>query len=329
MIRGMAKPSLLVPGCEKAPAKIDLTYKPPGGIPYKVTDADDWWKLAAKPEVKASGIDALGLCHYNFLTRVPAEINYYLRNKVGCCKATPDKKNYMFSSNADPGYVYLPPPNVKPIPEVPGIQPSPEPKLQLNSWLGLGFKFGSTVVVVGIEQMGGMIISIQDLVNQEPQVRTVSLNAQTTRMGLGVGASGGLCLIYISSLRHPSQLNSLLAGGVDFNLALGGNAGSVIKGGKTIGKLKKLQPLIEFIVKVGARTPEALRKALSQPDKVADLYKAIMGLRESLKNETDEPEPSVLIADLPVSGGTEVSVFHAVTEFRVLGQPTIDIQWGK
>lgn len=35
-----------------------------------------------------------------------------------------------------------------------------------------------------IEQMGGMVVSIQDLVNTEPNVRTIVLNAQTTRMAL-------------------------------------------------------------------------------------------------------------------------------------------------
>jgi hypothetical protein len=309
---------LLIQGCEKTPARIDLNYKPDGGVPYKVVTGDDWWKLAAKPEVKVTGIDALGLCEYNFQTRLPPEINWYLRNKVGCTTTTHDKKNYTFTSDASPGIVYLPPPKGGSAPQV---------KLKLNSWIGLGFKFGSSVIVVGIEQMGGMIISIQDLVNTEPQIRAITLNAESTRLGLGIGASGGLCLIYITSLPNAAELSSLITGGGDFSLALGGNAGSVIKAGKAMGKLKKLEPLVTVLVKIGARTPEALKRALAQPDKLADLYKAIQGVREALHNEPDEPVPSVLIADLPVSGGTEISVFHAVTEFRVLGQPTIDVEW--
>lgn len=101
-------PSLLIPGCEKAPGSPNLTYVPPNSEPYKVKDTDDWWKLAALPAVKAAGLSALDLCVYNFQTRVPTEINWYLRNKVGCTKTTSDKKNYAFSSTATPGIVYLP-----------------------------------------------------------------------------------------------------------------------------------------------------------------------------------------------------------------------------
>jgi len=101
-------PSLLLPGCEKAPASPNLSYIPPNSDPHKVKESDDWWKLAALPAVKAAGLSALDLCVYNFKTRVPAEINWYLRNKVGCSKTTSDKKNYAFSSTATPGIIYLP-----------------------------------------------------------------------------------------------------------------------------------------------------------------------------------------------------------------------------
>ena len=104
----MARTSLLAAGCEKMPAKVDLEYRPSDGAPYKVTSTDDWWKLAARPEVIAAGIDALGLCAYNFGTRVPAEINWYLRNKVGCVSCTADRKNYKFSLADSPGIIYLP-----------------------------------------------------------------------------------------------------------------------------------------------------------------------------------------------------------------------------
>jgi len=297
---------------------MDLLYKPTNGVPYKVQTGDDWWKLAARPDVIAAGIDALGLCRFNFQTAKPPEINWYLRNKVGCTQATHDRKNYIFTSDADPGIVYLPSAKVASV---------AQSKLQLNSWFGLGLKFGSTVIVDGIEQMGGMLVSIQDLVNTEPQIRTIALNAQSTRLGLGVGASGGLCIIYVTSLKNAYELNSLTVGGMDFSLALGGNAGSLIKGAKATAKLKKLEPLVKVLVKIGARSPDALKKALSQPDKLGDLYKTIKSLKETLQSEPDEVEPSAMIADLPISGGTEVGIFHAVTEFRVLGQPTIDVAW--
>jgi hypothetical protein len=324
----MGKPSLLVQGCERQPSSPNLNYTPPGGATYKVQTGDDWWKLAKRADVAAAGLDALGLCRYNFGTQVPAEINWYLRNKVGCVRTTADKKNYIFSSDAQPGTIFLP--TAKSSLPVPGVSPVSAQKLKLNSWIGLGGKLGTTVIVMGIEQMGGFMISIEDLVNMESEIRTIALNAQTTRMGLGVGASGGACLICAFGLRDGYQLNSMLMGGMDFSLALGGNAGSLIKGAKTAGKVKKLQPLINLLVKIGAKSPAALKAALSQPDKLGDLYKAAMGLRDALAAEPADIEPTVLMMDVPsASGGTEVALFHAVTEFRVLGQPTISINWSE
>ena len=100
--------SLLVAGSEKAPANPNLNYIPPGSAPFKVTASDNWWKLAARPEVKAAGLSAMDLCAFNFQTRNAMEINWYLRNKVGCTKTTSDRKNYLFSDDASPGIVYLP-----------------------------------------------------------------------------------------------------------------------------------------------------------------------------------------------------------------------------
>lgn len=103
--------SLLAPGCEKSPANPDVSYVPPNSAPYRVRAADSWWKLADRPEVKRAGLSALDLCVFNFRTRNPAEINWFLRNKVGCTQTTADRKNYKFSDDAMPGIVYLPAPN--------------------------------------------------------------------------------------------------------------------------------------------------------------------------------------------------------------------------
>lgn len=95
----MSLPSLLVAGCERQPAAPDLSYVPPGGVLQPVTARDSWWTLAALPQVQAAkpGMTALDLCVYNFRTSVPAEINWYLRNKAGCTATTPDRRNYKFA----------------------------------------------------------------------------------------------------------------------------------------------------------------------------------------------------------------------------------------
>lgn len=80
-------------------------YRPTGGEPHRVTDRDSWWTLAA-----SRGVDPWWLIQYNFETRDPAEVNWYLQTRVGCTKTTRDGKNFVFSSSARPGLVYLPSP---------------------------------------------------------------------------------------------------------------------------------------------------------------------------------------------------------------------------
>lgn len=89
---------------EKTPATpLPKGYRPPNSTPIQVGDGDDWAKIAAK-----SKTDAGTLIEFNFKTRDPGEVNYYLRVNVGCNKATPDGRNWMFSSSAKPGVIYVP-----------------------------------------------------------------------------------------------------------------------------------------------------------------------------------------------------------------------------
>ena len=94
-----------MPVIEKVPAKVlPTSFVPSGGRPYRVKDGDSWWTVA-----KTVGVPPLDLVHFNFGTRQPAEINWYLGHRVGCRKTTADGKNYVFSSTASPGVIYLPP----------------------------------------------------------------------------------------------------------------------------------------------------------------------------------------------------------------------------
>src|SRR5438105_2926314 len=83
---------------------LPAAYVPAGGGPYHVADGDSWQSIAKK-----SGVDLWWLIQYNFETRHPGEVNWYLQNRVGCVKKTADGKNFMFSSAAKPGIIYLPP----------------------------------------------------------------------------------------------------------------------------------------------------------------------------------------------------------------------------
>lgn len=76
---------------------------PAGLVRYKVKDGDSWRKLA-----NTYGIGEWDLIYQNFKTRNPKEINWYLEHYVGCKKKTGDGKNWLFSSTANPGIIYLP-----------------------------------------------------------------------------------------------------------------------------------------------------------------------------------------------------------------------------
>jgi len=94
-------------------APLPASYTPPDSIAYRVGDGDTWSSLAAKAR-----LDIWKLIEFNFRTRDPAEVNWYLRRNVGCNKPTADGKNWSFSRSASPGIVYLPRPATTPLPVV-------------------------------------------------------------------------------------------------------------------------------------------------------------------------------------------------------------------
>ncbi len=264
------------------PLPSELTYAPEHSLAHTVSSGDSWWTLAALAQVRKAHMSASDLCYYNFKTRDPREINWYLRHKVGCRHVTHDGRNYMFSNHdrwskdaATPGNVYLP--------RVAILQPASAKvadELRLNIWVGLGGKAGTMFPLAGIETMEGLAVSI------DPPQTWMALQASTSRLGLGWGASGGVCLIVATGVSRPSQLNGFMSGGRDFTLALGENWDKIAKAG---GAAKKFAPIIKAIAKIGAKTPKGLKAALkADPDRYGDLVKATMQFREAAGAAADE-----------------------------------------
>jgi hypothetical protein len=71
--------------------------------PHKVCDNETLETVANR-----YGVPVKQLVLHNFGTLDSAEINWYLREFVGCTLATNDKKNWRFSSSAKPGLIYIP-----------------------------------------------------------------------------------------------------------------------------------------------------------------------------------------------------------------------------
>src|SRR3954463_9423539 len=118
---------------EPKPLPSTLDFVPAKSMAHRVATGDSWYSLAERLEVKAAGMTANDLCFFNFRTRQPAEINWYLHHKVGCRRTTRDGKNYMFSVADQPGVVYLPkvgsPPPANEITKK-------KPADRMNAWIG-------------------------------------------------------------------------------------------------------------------------------------------------------------------------------------------------
>jgi hypothetical protein len=84
-------------------------YVPQGGVPYKVRDGESWITIARKHNT-----DPWALIRFNY-PGLPSrnelaapEVNWYLQEYVGCRQLTSDRTNYMFTSSASPGIIYVP-----------------------------------------------------------------------------------------------------------------------------------------------------------------------------------------------------------------------------
>jgi hypothetical protein len=296
---------------EPKPRPSELDYVPPNSRPYKVTPNDSWWTLADRSDVKFSGMGALDLCYFNFKTRKPPEINWYLRHKVGCQRETRDGNNYMFSAADTPGIVYLPKEGHLP----PVGETQKKRTKRLNTWVGLVAKGGTQFAVIGIETVTGLAFSLDD--PSDWMMVTASVN----RLGPGWGASGGVAAVYIVGVNSPSQLNGhQQMEDLDFNLTLGTNLGKALKTGS---KASEMQPLIDRIRKLGAKTPAAFKKRVkADPDTYTDFVKLARQLNDVL-GVGEASEPKVIMVDIPFgSAGFEASVFKALSNFNAVWDNT-------
>jgi hypothetical protein len=97
----------------KTPAKL-CPFPPVGWFQkVKVSDTDSWGALATRfgredGPGQLVPRDPWDIIFFNFQTRVPEEVNYYMAKHIGCTKSK-DTKNYSFSSQDRPGIIYIPP----------------------------------------------------------------------------------------------------------------------------------------------------------------------------------------------------------------------------
>jgi hypothetical protein len=238
-----------------------------------------------------------------------AEINYYLRANVGCVKQTFDRKNYVFTSEATPGIIYLPPltdwkrpppPAVKPVDPLPE---TPVPAKRSGIWFGFGAQGGGHLAVVGKDTVEALLFSLESYQDR------FFMNIDGYRVGPGLGGSIGVVFVVATGGRTPSVFQHLKVSGGDFQANMGGRWGDLAKG------LKQLKMISKF-----ANAGRYIDKAISvaEWEKIRDLiYNAIKA--GSINGHSATPEVNVM--GIPGAGvGVEISLYYGWGEVQVHNQ---------
>lgn len=205
----------------------------------------------------------------------------------------------MFTSDAQPGIIYLPPKQGWKRPSfsssTPGelsTLPKPvQPKKRSGLWFGLAGQEGGTLAIVGKDTVEACLYSLESYNNR------FWLNIDGWRFGLGLGASVGMAVVVVTGVQHPSELRDFPVGGWDFQANLGGKWGDVAKAAKGLNAVRKIASGAKFVDKaISVVEWEKLR------DTIWNLYKAS-------KIDTDKTDVNVM--GIPGAGiGLEISGYY-------------------
>jgi len=181
---------------EKTPSKpVQRGYIPANFVSYKVKQGDSWRSIA-----KHHKMEAWELIYENFKTKNPAEINWYLKNYVGCVDATSNNDNWIFSANAKPGLIYIPS-RGKEIPVVKSTQDS-VPALK-KIWAGIAKAHSGDLFIVGAHDLTGRIYNLGDGL---PDIRNATLNINGFKLGPGLGGSIGAVFVIAHGYDSPNAM---------------------------------------------------------------------------------------------------------------------------
>jgi hypothetical protein len=179
------------------------TFVPPDFRKHRVKDGEDWWTIAAKYGID----DPWDLIVYNFKTRDVREVNWYLRERVGCDVCTYDRKNWKFTSSAQPGIIYVPSDQ----------RNSPLAKALEKTWIGVGVLFGGQVGKVGRRLGIFTLVNVEHMILRIPAV--FKLMIDYTLHGIGLSFTVQQALIVVTGVKNPSKINGMviLGGRVSFD----------------------------------------------------------------------------------------------------------------
>lgn len=283
---------------ERRPANpLPSSYVPPSSRPHKVTAADSLIAIA-----KANGLDPMALIEFNFKTRSPEEINWYLKTNVGCTRQTADGKNYVFSNSDSPGIIYLP--STTPAqPPPPGAAPAkPVPT---GVWFGLGIKGGGMLVAYGRDLFEGMLFSADN------KIDNFVLQVEQHRVGAGLGGSIAVALAIGTGAPNPAAFNGKSVGNWewDFQFAVGNKWSAMAKAASKLPTVARIASVLKNGGKVGR-----IVLTVAERDDLRGIIKAMADAKEI---DVTSNVAELKIIDL-LGPGLEVSLYRAMGTATVL-----------
>jgi hypothetical protein len=274
---------------------------PAGGHKYRVFTGNDgkswdnWGTVAAKD----GWADARDLISYNFNTKDPKEVNWYLYHFVGCKVSTDGNRNLSFKY-AKPGIIYTrknhhaittPPVRVLPKPNKPLFTRG-------MTWVGLGGKVGGMQFTEGSSTAVAYMVNVTD-----PQCRFF-LTLDTRRIGWGAGSSVSTIGVLVTGLYDPRDVRHAPGGEIDFDVAIAGKWGAVAKNLKTVPRL-------------GAITRAAARlRHIKSPSTLAQFATGAKSIWNAAGADVESTKLKVTVVDLPIGAGLEGSLYWGESTYR-------------
>ena len=117
--------------------------------------------------------------------------------------------------------------------------PPPKPKKQVSDvWLGVGEAHSGDLVILGYHNWNAIVYRLSS--DADGNVDWASLTSHGLKLGGGLGGSGGAVAIFAHGIKKAGDFKAGFNwGNVDFDLAIGGQLSSALKGLKGVGKVIK------------------------------------------------------------------------------------------
>jgi hypothetical protein len=287
---------------------------------YTYSDGESFVTIAQKFGID----DPWDLIYFNFRTRDPREVNWYLKHYCGCNRQTADHYNYVFSSTDrrrnQPGYIFIPTTTLE-------MEP-----LEITARSGVRWGLGVKVNAGA----GAEIMSVYGyLFSQDRYSDKFLLFLDGATVDVGSNFSAGAVAIIAPGVYNPHELEGYIYdGGWEIQLQLGENWGKIwkfLKGTRKMGPLVKafnqvaghkmgvLIGTLRKAGKIGHGLGEAVRIAATLDKKQWEDIRLAVKMALNLEHNKYQDSPKLQVFDLPwLSEGVALGYSHSLAEAHIL-----------